>query len=815
MPAVFAAAAVFNSFSMTALLLVIGVLGNTELAADIGIVQSATLALFFVFSANARALVLADVHQHVAQGLLRNRMLLLPPISALALFLSVGVGDTPALLAAVLVARRAAEWIGEICLAEHERLHRGEPARTNLVAELVTLVGCIAMHLLVRVDLALSALPWAAAPLLAIRKANLFGREAAPLSWKALLPHFGSSAIVGASVYVFRISIALLVGKATAGALFTAFAIGGLLPTVYGQALAPSLARRFANRRLPRSHLLVPIGLACIGALVTYASGQLGNLAPALADKSYLLFAAGVSVIGGAVMMIALTVRARLIQSGRHHEVFGADLLANALIATSVPFVNHVLGERAMTGLYLLSAVLSLGFLLGTTRVVATLIERRAWLWWLVAALLVTPVFFQIEGGLFRDREIYFESAGSILHVPLPWSILGMFLGIALLARYAAATRALGTVFFAALMFVLTALVISADGSAEQRAKLVLLAQYLLPMFALVLGEMVGQSRQAAVFHWVALAMLSVVVPVQLILSWLAGALHLMPSVGLFSIHQYLQYFPSVVVALTLLVLGRFAGEGRLGLAICLLLLPAVAVHVVASRSVAALAGLIGCAAAVAFVYARRRLPGTNALVFGLVLAVAAAMGYGSLYRDSLAATFAEPAVATASSSTGADPGEAAAREAARRIQAATGGPTSLDDRLHHWHFYAAGITSSARAFFFGHARPPDRDKHPSAHNYWLDAHYNFGFLAIAPLLVLLAWTMRALWRRRGAVLGDPLMFACALAALYLVLGENMLQVGMRQPYPGIVTFFLWGVLVARMAAYRTYDRRPPQPPLN
>ena len=27
----------------------------------------------------------------------------------------------------------------------------------------------------------------------------------------------------------------------------------------------------------------------------------------------------------------------------------------------------------------------------------------------------------------------------------------------------------------------------------------------------------------------------------------------------------------------------------------------------------------------------------------------------------------------------------------------------------------------------------------------------------------------------------------------------NMLKVGMRQPYPGIITFFLWGLLLSHL----------------
>ena len=38
-----------------------------------------------------------------------------------------------------------------------------------------------------------------------------------------------------------------------------------------------------------------------------------------------------------------------------------------------------------------------------------------------------------------------------------------------------------------------------------------------------------------------------------------------------------------------------------------------------------------------------------------------------------------------------------------------------------------------------------------------------------------------------------------AAIVLFLVVIDNSLKVGLRQPYPGILTFFLWGLLLARL----------------
>lgn len=797
----FPLAALFNSFSMTALLMVIGLMGDATVAAEIGIVQAATLALFFAFSANARGLILADHKGHVAPSLLRNRLLLLLPLGTAAALLSVKIGDTSIALAAVLILRRMAEWIGEICLAEHERQHRTKPAATTLVAEVVTLLGCVVMHLWSGVDLAWSAVPWAITPLLALRQAKILSGSVTGqgLSARTLLPHFGSTAIVGVSVYVFRISIALLVGKASAGMLFTAFAIGGLLPTIYGQALAPTLARRFGSNGLPKRYLVAPAATLIAGLALAWLAQKQPHMLGISDSSSFFWLAVGLSIAGGAIMTVAASIRARLIYAGKGHDVFGPDLLSNALIATSVPFIFHVMGQQALTTLYLLSALLSLGFLLGTARQVPGLKRVRTALPWVVAALLVAPFFFQIQGGLFHDKAFIFDSGGSILRLPLPLSIAGMFGGIALLGQYASASRSLATLFFTALSFVLTTLVVASTGSPEQGAKLVLLAQYLLPMFALVLGEMFGRTDDRRVFERTALWMLVVLVPTHLLITWKQGLLILAPSLGFFSIYQHLQYFPSVVVALTLLSCGLLDSRApRWTHTAVLLLLPAVAIYAVSSRSASAMGSLLFGGAVIVLV---RAITGhkVKAVLASMIVAIAVGGVYANLSWNDLSAKFVFQD-GSSGTVTQAD------------IDRVTGAPVSVTDRLRHWTFYAEGVTSSTKTFLFGHASPPDRNEHPSAHNYWLDALYNFGLVALAPLLALLGWSLYALWRNRNGVLSEPMLIATSLATLYLMLGENMLKVGMRHPYPGILTFFLWGLLLARLSTAATTRPTAPEP---
>lgn len=785
---VFPLAAVFNSFSMTALLLVVGVVGRSELAADIGLVQGATLALFYAFSANARNLILSDMEGCAAITLLRARCLLALPLAGAAYYLSVDMGGAAEPLSMLLITRRVAEWMGEIGLARHERLDQPDYALQIVIVECVSLVLCLVMVLGFDADLSISALPWMLAPLLAVRGAGLcLGGGLGRFNLALLLPHFGSTAIIGASVYVFRLSIVLITGKQIAGELFTAFAIGGIVPTVFGQAMAPTLVHRFAHSRWPKWLLVAPMAMLLLGFGMVVWAMQAPLWLSAIGRLPIFWLAVGLSIAGGGLMTVASVLRTRLIHRGDGCDVFGPDLLANILIATCVPFLNYMQGPQSLAGLYILSACLSLGFLWRAGYYKN--IEQRQCSFQLLAVgtLLVVPVFFQLDGGLFRDPAFVFDSGGMISRLPIPVSVLALFGGIALLGNYAVATRTLTTLFFTALLFVVTSLAATQGNSTYEGAKLILMAQFLLPMFGLILGQMYAAKSQKPLFEQAALAVLLLVAPAQLMATWMQGYALLYPKIFVFSIYQHLQYFPMVVVALSMIIMHSIwplCGRGRFSL---LLLMPFLAVQIVATFSIMAIIGFT--AALASLVYSVVLSKGRVKQVVGVVIICL------------LAGTAYLPTLWTHNHWKFDSRGhETQHTEPASYI------PLAVTQRETLWRYYASGAVESPRKFLFGHAIPPDRINYPSAHNYWLDALYNFGAMAMLPLVLLLFWTLRTLWLRRADVLGNPMLFGTAIAAVYLLLGENMLKVGMRQPYPGIITFFIWGLLIGRL-------RIRPEPP--
>ena len=791
----FPLANLLNSFSMAAMLLFFGILGYSEVAADIGLVQGATLALFYAFSGNARNLILADVGTRASTRLFKVRLLLALPLFCLACLLSIGVAAVATPIAVALIFRRLAEWMGEIGLAHHERVGSLREVTQTLMLDGLSFGACLCLTVIFGFDLAVCAIPWAIAPLWAIRGIRWSKPlNEDPLRVAKLLPHLGSTAIIGFGIYVFRISIALVAGKVVAGDVFTAYAIGGLLPTIFGQALAPTLAHRFGTSA-PPPHQWPVIAATLLGGVVVAAAAAWHPVVLIWTGRSTLFWlAVGLSVAGGAVMIAATTLRASLIHRAVDHGVFGADLMSNVLIATCVPFVYLIFGEKALAGLYALSACFNLVFLLSVGNDQRHLAQHRGFVLTGIGVLLVLPVFFQISGGLFRDLAFVFDTGGVISLLPFPVSVIGLFGGIAILGNYAAAMRTLTVLFFTALLFVITTVASAQSNVVNETAKLILLAQFVLPMFGLVLGEMYGASTSEPKFEWAALLVLLGVLPLHLLSTWLQGYSLLSPSVFFFSIFQHLQYFPMVVVAIGLMVVFSFWTKSGWSRGALWGLLPVVAIHVVASQSLTAMGALVFGLFCFVYVNFRQSQSGVLAAIL-LTAALVAGSGYGLLsFSVSNLATKEQAQNPVAQQSL---PDKLILHES--KVESAIRMPLGVLQRVDYWLFYGRAIVESPSSLLLGHVKPPDRAVYPSAHNYWLDVSYNFGVLSLLPLLFLTFLTGYDLWQRRLCLKHNPALLGLAVPVSYLLLIENMLKVGMRQPYPAIITFFIWGLLIARL----------------
>lgn len=798
----FPAAFMANTFAMTVLLIALGLSGQPAMAAEVGIVQGATLALFYAFSANARSLILSKSSAVSAHSMMIGRLLLLAPLAAVSYWLSLGVAGVDQSLAVILIARRCAEWLGEVHLSEMERLGNQGVARKYFVLQSVLLAVALGW-LIGDFPFPLFGLSiWALLPLLFSTRFIWRSITTTPNALTGviakILPHLGSTAIIGITVYVFRLLILLIVGKETAGDLYTAFAIGGLTGSVFANALGASIAlheQRSGKRYFPPL-LRQALNLSLLLGIFIFVAAVLHFPVLDWTGKSYFFWeATGLSMIGGVIMVYAQRIRFRLLQHDEEHDVFGPDVLMNILIITAVPFVFYLFGREAMSALYLLSSLLAFVFYISAKKEKQKSLDQvnsqspvNGKLRMLIGVMLLLPLFFQISTGIFRNPAMYFDSAGVLRNLPIPISVLACYGGILLLGAYRRAFISFGFIFLTCVLMVMTTIILTQGQPAQQQAKFILLIQFILPMFALVLGQVYEPSKKyiqdyfyAKAFLWVLL----VVVPVQLIFTWGQGLAFLSPYLGLFSIYQYLQYVPVIFVSAYLISVFSLWHVFKYKIAV-LILAPFMAVYVAASMSMLAI-GLLFIGLLV-FALFHLRVNAEKLPLAVMLLAAVLTWSYFQYEKDVIGFKFGflNKVISQQNAQTDLEKLDKLA--------------PNLAQQIHYWKYFATRVTSSPESFILGVGEPPSRSQYPSAHNYYLDFIYNFGALALLPMLILIGYTIVQIYRHRRNVFESPGLLGLCLVVLFLLVADNSLKVGLRQPFPGIFTFFLWGILLTKLS---------------
>jgi hypothetical protein len=424
-----------------------------------------------------------------------------------------------------------------------------------------------------------------------------------------------------------------------------------------------------------------------------------------------------------------------------------------------------------------------------------------------IASFLILPLFFQIPNGVFNDTSFYFNSGGELALLPLPLSTIMSFVGIVLLGGLTKARLTIAVLLLTSVgMLAVTALLAMEHGSIK-KSKLILLAQYVLPMCALVLGQQYGVRPGAIKIMAKAFTLILVLaVPAQLISTLTSGLSILSPSLFLFSAYQHLQYIPVIFVGAFLVAIFTLweLHTYRLLLSILAGLMGA---YVSLSLSVLAIVFLISGMVCFSGHSILLRKKGFYTSVITLlttsILVCSLASNDSEALKEKLGAYTPSKAsleIDEMGSNTDEIVFETPSKISPTADEVVFSIPRNLTERATYLTFYIEEIVQNSNSILLGHLEPPDRDSYPSAHNYYVDFIYNFGVLAIIPLLGLAGFTAYSVIRNFPKIFISSKTLGIAGVVLFLLFADNMFKVGMRQPHPGLMTFYLWGVLLALLA---------------
>ncbi|QVW23530.1 hypothetical protein KJF94_27415 [Pseudomonas hormoni] len=430
--------------------------------------------------------------------------------------------------------------------------------------------------------------------------------------------------------------------------------------------------------------------------------------------------------------------------------------------------------------------------------------QKRKIILFAIASFLILPLFFQISNGVFHDTSFYFNSGGELALLPIPLSTIMSFVGIVLLGGLTKARLTLAVLLLTCLGMLAATALLAVDHGSIKKSKLILLAQYVLPMCALVLGQQYGVRPGAMNIMAKAFTLILVLaVPAQLISTLASGLNILSPSLFLFSAYQHLQYIPVIFVGaflVAIFTLWEFHSY-RLLLSILAGLMGA---YVSFSLSILAIVFLISgmvCFSGRTILLRKKGLYASVAtLLTILILACSLASNDSEALKEKLGdytPSKVSQEIDEVRSNTDEVIFETPSEASPKADEVVFSTPRNLTERAMYLTFYMEEIVQNSSSILLGHLEPPDRGSYPSAHNYYVDFIYNFGVLAIIPLLGLAGFTVYSVIRNFPRIFISSKTLGIAGVVLFLLFADNMFKVGMRQPHPGLMTFYLWGVLLA------------------
>jgi hypothetical protein len=401
---------------------------------------------------------------------------------------------------------------------------------------------------------------------------------------------------------------------------------------------------------------------------------------------------------------------------------------------------------------------------------------------WLIAIALLFPLFVQISGGIYSNPEAVTDSGGLLNKLPLPISIAACVIGILALAKnYRRAIPVMVFISGFLGLMVISLLFAGANQTIEQR-KVIIGIQFLLPTMGLVLGQLVDDDR--SIIPKAFMGVLLLIVPFQLLAGWWQKTLTLTHNLYLFSIYQHFQFVPVIFVLAFCWVMVNLWSEHKKILGFFTVIM---GIYALASASFLAI-GLYSLFVMVFFVHKLLQLKTGRfvALTIFSACMLVASMVVGLYYG-----------IAQNNTSIIGDNGQYVGK-----FKTLADGkiPVNVSHRLDDWKLYRDWITESNRTIFLGHVEPPPRQVKTSAHNWYLDFVYNFGLVSLLPLLALIGFTGWSLVRNRKALSAQTFWLAALVA--FMVLIDSNFKVTLRQPYPGIFAYFMWGLLLTRISLH-------------
>ena len=413
----------------------------------------------------------------------------------------------------------------------------------------------------------------------------------------------------------------------------------------------------------------------------------------------------------------------------------------------------------------------------------------------LIVFLFLFPLFFLLSGSVFHSDELVYITNGNIFLTPIPIACIFSLLGIIYLLKAGKNYIAIG-IFYSFFVLMLLSIVITNTSNDQLKInKFVLLIQFIYPFLGLIFGFLYIRPRSIFFgFETLCLFIITLIIPLQIFSSFLHGFNFLSPNIFLFSIYQHLDQIPLIFISMYFIALGALY-KIKILKSVILIFAPIIGAYLAFSLTYFSFILFLYLSALSILIFYKNNFFKYLLTCLTLIL-FSFSFCYSFIYNGAKPISIENEIVKQDVQR------DKINNENFKKFLIVNNITIEKEFNIifFQWKKHLRGIFENPKSLLFGHSARLDRNKHPSAYNYYLDLIFNFGLLSFLPILYLICITLASIISLKQNNKITPNLALLIGVLIFYILFLCSFQVPLRQPYTGMVIFFFWGVVLSDLS---------------
>ena len=756
-----------NFFSLNILVILLYLFDFNKFVNETALLASFVILICQMFSGNSRTLVLANKNFINANDVMILRILFLFPITIFSFLFVYIYNFSDISFATSIICLILSQWVYEICLSKNELKSKNIIFHHFVLSFVIFLFVLIALYLKSIFFLKIIIFTYSmvifyySISYLFQTKTNIpkMYIDIKSLFNILVFSSYGSSLSIAVSNFFFRYFLIALVSEDIASTLIICFMAGSFPVSLFTQIIGASLFRFKLNfRKLFRFFTIIFIfTIALVIFLINDLFFEINYRVFEL--NEIIKFTICISLVGIYPMMLGLFRRQfHLNNSTRRENFFYLDIVYSFSVILVVPFLYIVSNPNYFSFGFLVTGCLSF-FIFNFSKMLDNKKIINFFLF-----LIPFPIFFSIFDGLktfnfsLVDETIISENILNLSVLPLP--ISSFVIPLLLISLLSNTKNSSNTIYFVSLSFFMALFSLSFSNRFNF-SNFLNLAQFYLPLIAIICGEIVGENqilnKKFLKYFFITASFIMIF---QIIFTIFHETNYLNPDIYFLYIYQAEQYSSLALILIFFIFIYKIIlknNKNTLNFKIYLSTFVLI-LYIYFSQN---LLYYFYALAYILFLLAFTKKYILTYIILILVIILFLSFSEHELFFDI---------------------------------------NIFLDYRISWYQLYFSEIIKTPESFLLGSNINNELYKNlPGIFNYYLDFIYNFGFLSIIPLLILIFLTLKKTYNLRKFFYNNHTNLGLFFVFLLILFVDSFLKVSLKQPYIAIIVFFTWGVYYSHL----------------